>query len=189
MQRWADSMRSGLSALAATLAVAALSAPAPAAATIYMSTSGGGSCHAASAGATTVRYTNTFAENVGTTDQYVVCALTNWDVGQDINDIDKAQAPVQLRVFIGSGAYAGTATCAAQMSGWYGTGVHVAASASRNLVLSAGSGGSVVYYAADLPRTWEYDTLVLNCRLPRGFKLGSIDRWEPEPRSGQAWTP
>jgi hypothetical protein len=189
MDRCESSARAGLLGLAATVGVAVLSAANPAAASIYMSTSGGGSCHAAGAGSTSVRYTNTYAENIGTTDQYLVCALTNWDVGHDINDIDKAQSPEQLRVFVSAGAYAGTATCAAQMAGWYGTSVHVASSASRNLTLAAGTGASVVYYAADLPRTWEYDTLVLNCKLPRGFKLGSIDRWEPEPRSGQAWTP
>jgi hypothetical protein len=170
---------------AATLALAAATTPTPARASIYMSTNGGGACHAAASGPTSFKFTNTSVENTGTTDQYVICGFADFTISGD-----QSALPIDtLKVYLGSGAYAGTATCVAQMGTWYSGVLHIVSSRSQNKVMTANDIGALIWLSEDLPRTHEYETLLLNCKLPRGFKLGLIQRVEQEPASGNGWTP
>jgi hypothetical protein len=179
-------MRTPLTLVAmASFAIAAFVAASPARAEIYMSTSGGGACKAASSGSTAFRYTNLTVENIGTTDQYVVCSFTNFTVGTD----QSAEAPYFLKVYLGAGAYPGTATCIAQMASWYSGAAHISSSKSNVASLEANGYTAMYWLPEDLARDHETETLVLNCKLPRGFRIGLIQRVEPEPPSGSGWTP
>ena len=171
--------------LGAALALAAATTPTPARASIYMSTNGGAACHAAASGPTSFKFTNTSVENTGTTDQYVICGFADLTIseGQVAQPIDT------LKLYLGSGAYAGTATCVAQMGTWYSGILHIVSSKSMSKEMTANGIGALIWLSQDLPRSHEYETLLLNCKLPRGFKLGLIQRVEQEPMSGYGWTP
>lgn len=168
-----------LSATAALLALAFATTPADA--TIYRDMSAGGACKAAYAGASPFVYSATHLENKGVVDLYVVCQFQHYDIGA-------AQSPLMVTAALTAGALGGTAVCVVQM-GWYDGTLHNSAVVSRGIALAPGTSGQVTWEGADLPRTSATDVLTLNCKLPGGFKLGLIEVWEPEPVSGQGWTP
>jgi hypothetical protein len=177
--------RPALLASAAVLALVAGSAPAPAHASIFMSTNGGGACHAAASGPTSFKFTNTSVENTGTTDQYLICGFADFT----ISNAQEALPIDTFKVYFGAGAYPGTVTCVAQMGNWFSGTLNIVSSRSQSRDLAANGIGAFIWQAADLPRSHEYETLLLNCKLPRGFKLGLIQRVEQEPASGNGWTP
>jgi hypothetical protein len=185
MSQSANPFRTCLFGAVIVAGVAASTAPRTADADIYMSTSAGGSCHPAFGASTSFRFTSTYAENIGTTDQYLVCSFTNWDVGS----AQLGRPIVELRVFFSAGAYAGTISCATQMGSYYAGATHFNSSLTKSTALGAGTSSDLIWSGTDLPRTEEYATLVMNCKLPRGFRLGLLQRFEPEPASGEGWTP
>jgi hypothetical protein len=162
-------------------AVALVVAATPADATIYRDMSAGSACKAAYAGVSPFVYSATHLENKGVVDLYVVCQFQHYDIGA-------AQSPLLVSVALTAGTLGGTAVCVVQ-TGYYNGTVHNSAVVARGVPLAAGASGQVVWEGADLPRASEADVLTLNCKLPGGFRMGLIEVWEPEPVSGQGWTP
>jgi len=166
--------------------IACLAAPAPAHATIYMSTNAGGACKPAYGASNKFTFTEFYAHNIGTTDQYLVCNFANFTVGAASQ---AAQAVTMLRVFVGAGSIAGTAVCTVKMGYWLGGTNTVASQATKSVVLPAFGTSPIEFSATDLPRSLEFQVLSMNCKLPGDAKMGLIQRFEPEPTSGNGWTP
>jgi len=169
-------------ALAAGLALAAL--PQPAHALISLSTSGGSACKPAYGASTKFNFTELYALNNSTTDQYLVCGFANWSFAGD-----GASRPITfISMFVNTGAAGGTVTCVAKMAYWTG-GATVVSSASKSVTFASYGSGNLLWESTDLPRTQEYEVLSMNCKLPGGARIGLIQRIEPEPISGYGWTP
>jgi len=173
-----------LAGLAAVLAVACITAPRPAHAEIYLSTNAGGACKPAYGASDKFTFTELYAQNIGTTDQYLVCNFANFTIstGQLAAPID------ELRVWAGAGATPGTLACTVKMGYWLGSPV-VTSTSTKSAALGISSTGMLDFVSTDLPRDSEYQVLSMNCKLPGGFKLGLIQRFEHEPTSGNGWTP
>jgi len=174
-----------LAGLATAIVLAFAAAPQPAHARIHMSSNAGGACKPAYGASTKFNFTELYALNTSTTDQYLVCNFTDLTIAPFTSN---AQPIDMLRVFVVSGASAGTVTCVAKMGHLADLTPTVASSATGSVPMSANSASAIVL-GSDLPRTNEYDVLSMNCKLPGGFKLGLIQRWELEPTSGNGWTP
>lgn len=177
-------MKTFRTALAALVFVAGLQAAGETrAAVINLSTNGGAACKPAYGASTSFAFRTSYAENIGTTDQYVVCHFPNWDLGPP-------QGLESLQLYMTAGAYPGTVVCVAGMGYYYNT-THFTSVLSKSVtVASAGQGGVIEYLGGELPDNGGGDeSLTLNCKLPRGFKFGLIRRTQLEPGSGYGWIP
>jgi len=172
-------------AAATFVGLATLAAPHAAQARIFMATNGGSACKPAYGASTKFNFTEYYALNNGTTDQYVVCNFNNWSV----NPVDStALALEMLAVYFNSGATTGgTAVCTVKM-GYWTNGASTESQMVKSIDLTPNSAGSITFTGADLPRKYEFQGLSMNCKVPGGFRLGLIQRFEPEPSPGMGWS-
>jgi len=169
--------------LAATFLAASLSiTPQAARADISMTTSGGSACKPAYGASTKFVFTELYALNTGTTDQYLVCGFANWALTGPA-----AKPPNIVAVYVAAGTTSGTAACTIKMAAFFGT-TSVASVLVRSATLQPAESTSLYFNGLDLQRWQDYQILSMNCKLPGGFKLGLIQRWEPEPPVGVGWT-
>ena len=171
-------------ASALALAIALSAAPQPARAHISLSTSAGSACKPAYGASTRFNFTELYARNNGTTDEYLVCGFANWS----FTGVGSARPLKSLSIWVNTGAAGGTAVCVAKMGYWTG-GATVVSMATRSLTFDSYGSGNLLWEEADLPRSEEFQVLSMNCKLPGGAKLGLIQRIEAEPPSGYGWTP
>jgi len=169
---------------AIALALALAAAPQTANANVFLSTNGGAACKPAYGASTKFNFTEYYALNNSTTDQYVVCSFANFSVGSS----STAQPVKGIYFSFDAGATPGTAVCTVKMGYWM-AGAHTASQSSKSVTVAANSNGVINFSNLDLPRSFEFEALSVNCKVPGGFKLGLIQRTEPEPVSGSGWTP
>ena len=164
-----------LGGLVFALAVGLLAAPAPARAEYYLSTNGGGACKPAYGASPNFTFTELYAQNIGTADQYVVCNFANFGKGYDMTTV----GVYSLVVNFSAGATAGTPVCVARLGFWTNA-ASVASTVVRSVTIQPGQAGEIRYNPGDLNRAYEFQTLSMNCKVPAGFRLGLIQRWEPD---------
>jgi hypothetical protein len=146
----------------------------PAAAQTYHAYTSGAACQPAN-GALSPKFTYNlqFLTNTGTSDQTVVCFLPQADAGLTPENL------IYLSVAAYLPAAGTTITCLAQV-GYYGeAGNVIDVSVAQSFTSSTTHQYPLLYWdGATLPRASSYEVLALNCKLPPGARIGTINRLE-----------
>lgn len=162
---------SRLLALASTLLFAAIPST-PAHAVAARNLSAGAACHPANgAAAAKFTYTNHTIQNIGTTDQYVIC---NLPMAEDL--LSEPVDPQFLAVSMTAGATGGTVVCVAQIGYHSGGSTTIRSTHARSVTLAAFLNSALSWNEGTAwNRAALFETLTLNCKLPPTVRLGLIE--------------
>jgi hypothetical protein len=165
-----------ITACASLVVAGVLAFPQPVAADANVTVSAGVACQPASGAlAAKVNYNLQYLTNVGTTDLTVVCFVPKTDYGYYTYNFTSLTVAVWL-------PNAGqTVTCLAQTGHFRDAGNYIRTSAAKAHTSAEPGDYHSLVWTVELLRNYTTDILVLNCKLPPGAKMGTIERVDAEP--------